>query len=596
MLLLAMPVLGNPPLASPQLRQAASFSADRTLTVLVEFTCNGVSIEAVYDDPHYAFEASSRQELEWTPEDSGEHGLLGILHPAAPSMIGERGPGQGRESTWREWASRLREMLGSWKPHFRPVACVSACLVAILAAAGWIQIQHGQQSRRFQSALERSVQAEQHPAAIIEHAALHRRVEIHAPGEVVARDLYSDLEGYRRARQHSMTLDEQALSAKLARAGVDWNDPLTAASFERWHDRLARRTDAVQTQTNLVVMTTTTPDSDVRLESLTVRESDLHPVARRVLLKDGESFEIAEVAYEIVPWSHVDPSWFEPQSSINLPRPILHRNEHDLPVPLTLTEGELDSASLGVLQALNELRAETERLEVKRTRQGVEVTGVVENADRKQQLAKRLRAIPHVLPEIFTYQELDARGAAQTEPGTLVALSVSSGDSQLDVHCRSLQIAHDECQRWSFRLLNSATLLMRDSRRLSELQTQFPADKSLSSDAKTMLANLVAEHIGHLNAAIWDQQQTLQTLQLWPASATAIESHSGDSLTSAAVSNQACIRELVYGRQEGARPATAIARDLAHSLQEVRSAISRVPANPADHTAISSGTPTPREY
>jgi hypothetical protein len=144
--------------------------------------------------------------------------------------------------------------------------------------------------------------------------------------------------------------------------------------------------------------------------------------------------------------------------------------------------------------------------------------------------------------------------------------------------------------------LNSTTILTRDSRRLTELQLQYPAGKPLTSEAKTMLASLVAGHLGHLNAALRDQQETLQTLQLWPASQAEDGNDGGGGLASAVAQNLASIHELVYASKEGARPASDIVRDLAHSLQEARTALSHIPTYAADNSAASSGTSTPQEY
>jgi hypothetical protein len=260
-----------------------------------------------------------------------------------------------------------------------------------------------------------------------------------------------------------------------------------------------------------------------------------------------------------------------------------------------LTEGEIDLAALGVLQALEEMQADTERLEINRSQRGVQVTGVVESVTRKRQLQARLRTIPHVQPEIFSYQEMAAKNGSEERPQEFKTVTVTSTDSQLDVHCRALQIEHDECQRWSYRLLNSTTILTRDSKRLTELQLQYPAGKPLTSEAKSMLASLVAGHLAHLSAALWDQQRTLQALQLWPTSQPENEDADNGSLASAVARNQAGVRKLVYASNDGALLATTIVRDLAHSLKEARNALSHMPTYAADSTATPFGTSTPQE-
>jgi hypothetical protein len=594
-LLLTLPVFENPPLHSPQIRHQMCLSADRTLTLRVCFSSYGASVEAVYEDPHFTTELS--HEEAGFPSFSSRESEITEIRPQITAQLPSDKPKSKRSR--RGALSLWHDFIAAWRFRSRSFVFASACALASISATVWFHNHRTEEQIRFSSSLQRSVQAEKHPPSSITqlgHVAVHRRVEIHGLGKVVDRDLYSDTEGRRRPHRYALNRDEQILKAKLAEAEIDWNDPLTAASFERWHDRLGSLgTDSQQEHSGLIVMTSSVKDGAVRLESLTVRSGDFHPVARKILFEDGESIEVAEVAYEVVPWDRVNPDWFEPLASTSLVTPATGHIDHRLPVPVQFTEGEMDLAALGVLKALEEMHAETERLEITRSRRGVEVRGVVESAARKQQLQSRLKAISHVNPEIFSYQDMDAKNPTTAATPKLNALSVTSTDSQLDLHCRTLQIAHEECQRWSYRLLNSITVLMRDSRRLAELQSQYPSNKPLASDARAILASLITGHLAHLNAAVWDQQQALQALQLWPAS-QADGAIAGDSLLGAVAQNRANIEELVYASKEGTRPATAIVRDLAQSLKEVRNALSHMPTYAADNTATSSGTSTPQEY
>jgi DNA-directed RNA polymerase specialized sigma24 family protein len=595
-LLLSLPILAKPPFQPPQLRHQVCLSAHRTLTLQVDFTGGGASVEAVYEDPHFKSDALGFEEGAALAPISPEREVSEIVAPNEADI-------SQFASTGEPYATRLLSLLRriagrmNWLPSNTQWTLLITGCAAVAAATGlWMHQRRADDAIRFERSLQRSVQSEKAPVMNVERTVTHRRLAIRADGLVVDRDLYRDSEGHRHQRPHPLDRDEQVLKAKLAEANFDWSDPLTAAGFEHWHDSLVDRpVDVEQVHGNLIVLTSTADEGPVRAESLTLRSSDLHPIARRAVLKDGETLEVAEVAYELIPWARSDPDWFEPVAPTAPSTSISGRTNPGMIAPKSLSEAEMDLASLAVLKAIEEMQAGTERLEVSKSAHGVKVAGVVETADRKQQMESRLRMIPHVEPEIFSYEEMDARHGIGAEPPRLGVVSVTSSDSQLDLHCRALQIAQDDCQRWSYRLLNSTTVLTRDSKRLAELELQYPTGKQLTSEAKTMLVSLVAGHLGHLNAALWDEQQALQTLQLWSAPQQEEEDAGNGSIAGAAKQNQAYVRELVYARNEGTRPTVAIVRDLAHSIKEARNALSHMPTYAAVNTATSSGTSTPQE-
>ncbi len=105
----------------------------------------------------------------------------------------------------------------------------------------------------------------------------------------------------------------------LASAGVDWNEPLSASGYQRWHDSQRVRQDEVtRIGHNLLKLTTVSAQGAVEQQSLTVREMDFHPVQRTIEFRDGSNtVEIAELEFKILPWQAVDASLFEPAMSSN---------------------------------------------------------------------------------------------------------------------------------------------------------------------------------------------------------------------------------------------------------------------------------------
>ena len=90
------------------------------------------------------------------------------------------------------------------------------------------------------------------------------------------------------------------LEGILARASVDWNDPLNPRDFARWREAQPGRSDVISETTGTVTITTSTTDSTIAGGSLTLARSDWRPVARRIDLRAEPAVEIAEVAYELI--------------------------------------------------------------------------------------------------------------------------------------------------------------------------------------------------------------------------------------------------------------------------------------------------------
>jgi len=400
--------------------------------------------------------------------------------------------------------------------HRLGVASGFAIAVSIIVAVGlfaWMRMNQVQEQVHFHDSIENSVRAEAYIRKERGSGVVHQHLLIRTEGKTVQRDIYRDIEGRRRAKGDAPDRDEQILRAKLAEAGLDWSDPLSATRFKRWHDRLTHSSDRVQhvASSNLLVLTTTTGSGGVRSGSLTVRSDDFHPVALTLVLEDRQSIEVAELSYSTEPWNSINDSWFEP-----LVQPISRIKPHDtrepLPAPSSISESQIDLAWLSAFAAIQELHAEAERVEIFRDQDGVRVKGVVESEDRKQQIVARLRTIPHLIPDIVSYRELDQKPGLSSPIDAVATISVISEDSQLDKYCTAAQISRDECRQLAYRLLNSSAALARGSLRVKELKQQYPTGKSLSAGARELLIELVRGYMEHLSAALSDQQAAINMM------------------------------------------------------------------------------------
>ena len=95
-----------------------------------------------------------------------------------------------------------------------------------------------------------------------------------------------------------------ALRQLFESAGYNWEDPLSADAFARWHDRLPTKRDQVETTSGhsageSYVIRTTTNANPITGASLTLRATDLHAVACTLRFGVTETVEMTEVAGEM---------------------------------------------------------------------------------------------------------------------------------------------------------------------------------------------------------------------------------------------------------------------------------------------------------
>jgi hypothetical protein len=264
-----------------------------------------------------------------------------------------------------------------------------------------------------------------------------------------------------------------------------------------------------------------------------------------------------------------------------------------LPGSARLSEADIDIARLDVLLALQELNADTERLQVSQAVGGIAVTGIVDSDKRKREISDRLRLISNVTANILSYRDFELKSGSISGVTTIRAMSVVAGESPLDSYCEAQRVLRDRCQQLAFLLLNSSATLVRENHRLGDLQHQYPSSKPLASAARVLLNELIRQHINHLAIAAREQEEIFTTLgivHLRDADTTA--NYTAD-MSDVMQRNLLLTKELVYAGDEHSRSAPVILYDLAVSAKDVRTAVSRIPVPTADRAVISSSTLTP---
>jgi hypothetical protein len=169
-------------------------------------------------------------------------------------------------------------------------------------------------------------------------------------------------------------------------AGYSWDDPLSAASFAYWHDRLPAKRDAVETTAGAgaaYIIQTMTSANPISQASLTLRAADLHAVTCTLRFGDAETVEMTEIA-------DVEPA--PPAGARPVVQPEVKREPVASPAPVrAATAGD----ELLAVAALHRIGADLgEPIEVKRQGENVVVRASGLDQQRMEQVRAALAGVP----------------------------------------------------------------------------------------------------------------------------------------------------------------------------------------------------------
>jgi RNA polymerase sigma factor (sigma-70 family) len=585
-LLSMLPIATHPPFSPPEVRSDVELSGGRMLSLCIRFTCDGALIEAIYLDPNFA--TDDLPVFDDAPADHPDVADIPALCLPDPDSVQA-----AKTRAGQPLLRRLIDSIGKAKTSLRTLVALPVAL-AIIALVFLIAI-HFRTRITADNLLRDAMLTESRLRAAYGSGAVHQRIEIRAAGHTIHREVYRDLDGRRHSKVHALDPDEQLLRAKLAEAQVDWNDPLSVANFDLWQVRVAERNhDVSRVGPGLLTVSATASSGPVLRQTVTIRLSDLHTVARSVLFRDQQDIELAELSYEVVPWGPDSEGWFDPVSvRRNLPARRRLNPSFSAPAP-PVSDDQLDEAELGVLVAMQELHGDTERLQVSRTPQGIVVNGIVESDSRKSTISSRLSIIPYVLATIWSYRDFESKSNTERGPTTVKAISVAAQDSPLDRYCQAQHLARDSCRQAAHQILNSSATLVRESRCLRDLEAEFPPSRALSPGARGLLNELTALHMQHMLAAIHDQEDSLPVLGAVNRSGVASPDSPAPELVDLVQHNLMLATELVYAENERGRDATLILQDLTTSAWELRAAASHNSRSATNHPDASPSVLAPQ--
>ena len=541
------------PEGSLQQIKEIELSGGRTIKVIVSFICESPAVQIIYNDPLIAQEA----ELD---DDLAEASLLN-----APSFASiSDAPVPWRVSiaaflghVWR----RIRRILPL---HMNPLLASALLfgLCSILCFLLWTRSGPGISAKTM---LSRAEQSDASVSKDDQSGVIYQKVRITASGHTMEHAIYRDPQRKRRFKQQHLNSEEQRFKDKLDKAGVNWDEPLSATTYQDWHDHAQVTRDTVQeTDQDLLTLTTSVSNAEITQESLTVRKSDFHPVARSISFRDIGNVEIAELQYATLGWDPIFEQMVENSDSfspsVHTMAPILPR----LPSP-----EQLDLAELQARLALNRLHADSSiQFEFQRTRTSIEVKGIAESNAQKQQLISALRMLPHVAPAISSIDDLKSQSISTINRHGVKAYSTVVQESPLERFLRAKDESAKELNSISQQLLDAALTINQEGNAIDYLRSRFGDNDQLNDANKKALRQLLDAHVARLTKAVDAEDAVI--LRLANITPENSDASGGYPLSSAIEMPLTFCKELISGEPAEQRGFDEIALDLLRSTQAVR--------------------------
>lgn len=478
----------------------------------------------------------------------------------------------GQEAEQR-WSVRVLHFLrGKFVPMRRPA--LAAFLIVVAASVAIVAVwQRNVPTVAASELLDRAQVWDSSGANSTGHGVVRQKLEIRTATLKFNHSLYRDVEGRRRPRNSPDVFKQAALEEASLSGGVNWERPLSATDFRRWDEHLLQKKDEVLFNRNgTLTLKTTASGSDVEEQSLTVRYTDFHPVARHLLLRDFGEVEIAELSYDVLPWEAVDVSqWFvtdAPATAI-IP-PALRRSSISVS-----PSAALDGAELRARLALNAIGADTgENLFLEHTRDSVTVRGFVETQARKREIDDALAGIPLVSSSVSTFEHRAHEAPAeQAQAPRVRSEDVVVEKSPLETYLAARSVPSPQDVQFSRDLIDHALEIDRQALALDSLEKRYSESvrKALSPENRALLGQLVGRHEISLSSAIQKERELIKPyvgeLPSEQSNSEVSESVSSANLLRLANHIRQLAGDLLVPEKDGQRSGEAILAELAESLK-----------------------------
>ena len=563
-------ILELPPGGPHEQIQRITLNDDRWLELSLTFDGLGLNSEVTYFDPALATQTTEEGAPEVPAPISGYRSrvldwISNYAHrlPAVLTSLLRRGEQNPPAHARLRALFRLPNITGiAMNPVFASLLIV-ACAVGLL-----LRVWHRPATNRV-SASQLLSRAENSELTVMhgKPGVVYQKVRITTSHIRVESEIYRDVQGKRRRHTDQSGGEKMAQArAALASVGLDPDNPLSALSYQAWHDSQEMKIDTVSSEGNgLLTLTTKVPNGGIRQEELIVRATDFHPVLRKIETANDGDIEVAELNYAVLDWSGVNEALFETPSLPRTINPVLLPSAP--PSPLMM-----DTAELSARLVIHRLHAdEGEQVEVKRTDWAVEVTGVVDTEDRKQELNVALRALPHVRPEVLSVSDLTRQQRAAVAPQTAAVQAMDAPDSSLAAYLDGDAGKRNALSGTSRQLLDASLRVRSSANEITTLQARFsvPGESVTANEA---LLKLTQSYTERLKDGLALEVSVLQSLGFTPPPPPADMERMEDIAGEAAKNNALCLELITSGDVVG-RPATQIVPEVYASIDRIRAAL-----------------------
>jgi anti-sigma factor RsiW len=337
------------------------------------------------------------------------------------------------------------------------------------------------------------------------------------------------------------------LTQALLANHMDPQRPLSAASFQSWHNTLQHQRDEV-TRSKLpggvdALTLRTVPASPVNAGQIgeamfIVRAKDWQPSQLRLSVhtESGDRiYELTEVVSEVLDLAQVDPKIFVNEAFVSAPTPKASPQISPASSPLAklnpgivpLVIQPVATADLEVeaLQSLNRVGADLgEQINVKRTSAGtLKITGIVETQKRKSEILNSLAALtnnPAVRIEIQTVAEAVAAQSHKPTPSpTTRAVEISGNTMAVEPELRAYFARNagnnDEAMhRYAARMVGLSNQGMDHLWAMKRLLNQFSSEelRGLTPEAQAKWFGLIRSHARSYQLATVSLRRELQPI------------------------------------------------------------------------------------
>ena len=363
----------------------------------------------------------------------------------------------------------------------------------------------------------------------------------------------------------------QAIATLFQKANWDWNDPLSARSFDQWRNQQLHKTDEVTAVSNpqvpsehLTRIRTTSAEGEVEAASITIDTGDYAAVSERLEFRDSEWVELSEIAETSTENAGTGVSHVE--------APVRAAEPPSRPAASAPEESASISDEIQVLSALSGIGADLgDPVEVNLKDGKVVVSGDGVAPHRQELIRATLANRPNVEVDFGQSRPAAIPAQAAVTSGSAGGATVSPMEARLEKHLGG----HAEFDRFSAQLQELLEGSMTRVYALHNLALKFSpeAESHLSPADTNLLHELSRKHAADLAGKISAMDKilvpTLASLggtasTIHPAAHATWQPAANDVLQSA---NQV---EHLVSRLLGMTPGNATPSELMTALSELR--------------------------